>query len=65
MIKFVKLLNSRAILVIKVGGVFLGDIFIMELSKDKEDCTMNLGYSLFHARKKRGLSQKKLPKRLG
>ncbi len=37
----------------------------MELSKDKEDCTMNLGNSLFHARKKRGLSQEEVAQKIG
>ena len=37
----------------------------MELSKDKEDYTMNLGNSLFHARKKRGLSQEEVAQKIG
>ena len=37
----------------------------MELSKDKEACTMNLGNSLFHARKKRGLSQEEVAQKIG
>lgn len=45
--------------------VFFLNLFYNGIIKRQGDGTMNLGNSLFHARKKRGLSQEEVAQKIG
>lgn len=59
------MLRKRAELQDKSGGIFCLPAVYLFYNKTREENHMNLGNSLFHARKKCGLSQEEVAQRLG